>query len=318
LSLAAASTDLTWQLSLAGLCLGILVGMTGMGGGSLMTPMLMLIFHFDASVAVGTDIFHGAISKSVGAIRHRTLGNVHARLTFWMFLGSGPMSVLGVVFTKQLGGGSNGSLAKAVGAALIAGGIGFVLKVIIKRGIQPSEAPFRLAKRDRLIAFVLGAAGGFVVGLTSVGSGTFFGLVMMQVYPLTAARIVGTDLFHAAALLWMAGIAHLVAGHVDLHTVGWLLVGSIPGILVGSQLTLGIPERVLRSILGFILILSGFKLISPLPENWTNGILAGAVALGLVALTLWVLRLIRHAVAPLDDRNAVGALEERGAEKSAP
>ncbi|MGZ4386398.1 MAG: sulfite exporter TauE/SafE family protein [Gaiellaceae bacterium] len=290
MTLAVVSTHLTWQLSLAGLFLGALVGMTGMGGGSLMTPLLMLVFHFDPSVAVGTDIFHGAISKSPGALRHRTFGHVHARLTFWMFLGSGPMGLLGVELTDRIGSGPGGTLSKAVGIALVIGGIGFLAKLYIKRGIQPSEAPFLLANRDRLIAFLLGASGGFVVGLTSVGSGTFFGLVMLLVFPLTAVRIVGTDVTHAAALLWVCGIAHLIHGNVDLHAVGWLLVGSIPGILIGSQLTLGIRDRPLRIAFSFILVLSGFKLVSPLPDVWTNriivvAVIAGGLAFGLVGFS---------------------------------
>ncbi|MGZ4462340.1 MAG: sulfite exporter TauE/SafE family protein, partial [Gaiellaceae bacterium] len=219
MTLAVVSTHLTWQLSLAGLFLGALVGMTGMGGGSLMTPALILLFNFNPTVAVGTDILHGAISKSFGAARHRMLGHVHARLTFWMFLGSGPMSLLGVWIASGFGAGAKADQERVIGAALILGGIGFLLKTYIKRGIQPSSAAFLLKDRDRLIAFCLGASGGFVVGLTSVGSGTFFGLVMLLVFPLTAQRIVGTELFHAAALLWVAGLGYLAFGNVDLHAI---------------------------------------------------------------------------------------------------
>jgi uncharacterized membrane protein YfcA len=287
LSLAAASSDLTWQLSLAGLCLGVLVGMTGMGGGSLMTPLLILLFGFNPTVAVGTDILHGAISKSFGAVRHRMLGHVHARLTFWMFIASGPMSLLGVWIASGFGDHAKAAQERAIGAALILGGTGFLLKTFVKRGVQPSEAPFLLRNRHRLIAFVLGAAGGFVVGLTSVGSGTFFGLVMLLVFPLTAQRIVGTDLFHAAALLWVAGIGYLAFGNVDLRAIGFLLIGSVPGILIGSQLTVGIADRSLRIAFAAVLVLSGFKLLSPLPSDWTNGVIGVALAVGLVSLAVW-------------------------------
>ena len=111
-----------------------------------------------------------------------------------------------------------------------------------------------------MIAFLLGVAGGFVVGLTSVGSGTFFGLVMLLVFPLTAAKVVGTDIFHAAALLWVAGAGHLVAGNVDLAATGWLLIGSIPGVLLGSQVSVNLPERTLRLGLATTLTLAGLKL----------------------------------------------------------
>jgi uncharacterized membrane protein YfcA len=287
LTLAVVATHLSWQLSLAGLCLGVLVGMTGMGGGSLMTPLLILLFGFNPTVAVGTDILHGAISKSFGAVRHRMLGHVHARLTFWMFIGSGPMSLLGVWIASGFGEHAKVQQERAIGAALVLGGVGFLLKTYVRRGVQPSEAPFLLRNRDRLIAFALGASGGFVVGLTSVGSGTFFGLVMLLVFPLTAQRIVGTDLFHAAALLWVAGIGHLAFGNVDLRAIGWLLIGSVPGILIGSQLTVGIAERTLRIAFSCVLMLSGFKLLSPLPSTWTDRIVGAALGMGLLALGAW-------------------------------
>jgi hypothetical protein len=275
---------MTWQLSLAGLLVGLLVGMTGMGGGSLMTPLLVLVFGFKPTVAIGTDILHGAIFKSFGAVRHRQLGTVHARLTFWMLLGSAPMSLVGVALATSLkhryGDGFEDVAAQILGAALIVGGISFLIKAFVL-GREASNAPFLLTNRDRAIAVALGFSGGFIVGLTSVGSGTFFGLVMLLVYPLTAAKIVGTDIFHAAALLWVAGIGHLVAGNVDLIAMGWLLIGSVPGVLLGSQVTVKLPDRALRIALATVLTLSGVKLLE-LPG--TTVILPAVVALGLILL----------------------------------
>jgi uncharacterized protein len=254
----------TWQLSLAGLLIGLLVGMTGMGGGSLMTPLLVLVFGFKPTVAIGTDILHGAIFKSFGAWRHRSLGTVHARLTLWMLLGSAPASIAGVVFATWLehryGAGFEETAAHILGAALIVGGLGFLVKTFVT-GRQKTNAPFLLQRRDRVVALLTGIGGGFVVGLTSVGSGTFFGLVMLLVFPLTAAKVVGTDIFHAAALLWGAGSSHLVAGNVDLGATAWLLVGSVPGVLVGSQVTVKLPERLLRVGLATVLTLSGVRLL---------------------------------------------------------
>ncbi|HEY6836264.1 MAG TPA: sulfite exporter TauE/SafE family protein [Gaiellaceae bacterium] len=277
---------MTWQFTLAGFLIGSLVGVTGMGGGSLLTPILVIFFGFKPTLAVGTDILHGAIFKSFGAVRHRRLGTVHARLTFWMFLGSGPMSLLGVVTATWLEnhyGGAQSIESYAIGVALIIGGIGLVAKTFIKRGVQPSDAPFLLQRRDRIIAFALGAVCGFVVGLTSVGSGTFFGLVMVLVFPLTLPKIVGTDIFHAAALLWVAGFGHLVAGNVDLRTMAWLLTGSIPGILLTSRLTLKIPERGLRLGLASVLMLSGVKLIDFAGADYVIAAGAVAAALGIAA-----------------------------------
>src|ERR1700753_1594353 len=117
---------MTWQFSLAGLLVGVLVGLTGMGGGSLMTPMLILLFGFNAKVAVGTDILHGAVFKSFGAIRHRQLGNVHVPLAAWMFLGSAPLSLVGVQIASSFSDSTTSSMSKIVGVTLIAGGFGFL------------------------------------------------------------------------------------------------------------------------------------------------------------------------------------------------
>jgi uncharacterized protein len=190
---------------------------------------------------------------------------VHARLTFWMFLGSGLMSLAGVQTAEWLqgryGDGVESTSAKVIGAALVLGALGFLAKTFVNRGIQPNDAPFLLRDRDRVIAIALGAAGGYIVGLTSVGSGTFFALIMLLVFPLTAAKIVGTDIFHAAALLWVAGLAHLLHGNVDLGAMSWLLLGSIPGILLGSRLTVRLPERSLRVGLATVLLASGVRLL---------------------------------------------------------
>ena len=280
---------MTWQFTLSGLLIGLLVGMTGMGGGSLLTPILVIFFGFKPTLAVGTDVLHGAIFKSFGAARHRRLGTVHARLTFWMFLGSGPMSLLGVSAATWLSHHSSGAEtieAYAVGAALVIGGIGLVLKTLIQRGVQPDDAPFLLERRDRIVAFSIGAVCGFVVGLTSVGSGTFFGLIMVLVFPLTLPKIVGTDIFHAAALLWVAGFGHLVAGNVDLRTMAWLLTGSIPGVLISSQFALRVPDRVLRLSLASVLMLSGIKLLDPPGVDYV--IAGGAIAAG-IAIAAWSL-----------------------------
>jgi uncharacterized membrane protein YfcA len=281
----------TWQLTLTGLLIGALVGLTGMGGGSLMTPILVIVFGFQPTYAVGTDIVHGAIFKSFGAIRHRRLGTVHARLTLWMFLGSGPLSLAGVGLSHWLehhyGGRSQDVMGYAVGAALVVGGLGLLAKGLIKRGVQASDAPFALARRDKVLAVAIGAVFGFVVGLTSVGSGTFFGLVMVLVYPLTLSKIVGTDIFHAAALLWVAGIGHLLSGNVDLRATAWLLLGSIPGVLLSSKFTVRLPQGILRTALATILTLSGLKLLNVPQANW---ILLGGLSLGVVALATYGVR----------------------------
>jgi len=253
-----------WKLSLGGLLVGVLVGATGMGGGSLLTPLLVLVFGFNPTVAVGTDLFHGAIFKSVGALRHRRIGTVQARLSGWMFLGSAPMSLAGVAVATLLQHHWSHAVKwqeVVIGVALVIGAIGTVLKALIRFREHP-DAPFVMTRRDKLAAFAIGFIGGFIVGLTSVGSGVFFGLTMLIVFPLRSAKVVGTDIFHGAALLWVAGTGHLVAGNVDMRAVGSLLVGSIPGVLLGSGLTLRLPDRMLRLTLGAVLLVSGIKLLN--------------------------------------------------------
>jgi uncharacterized membrane protein YfcA len=281
----------TWQFTLTGLLIGVLVGLTGMGGGALLTPILVILFGFKPTYAVGTDILHGAIFKTFGAVRHRRLGTVHARLTFWMFLGSGPMSLLGVVVASRLedayGDGLQSAEAYAIGGALVLGAAGLVAKTFIKRGVQPNDAPFILERKDRVRAILIGAVFGFIVGLTSVGSGTFFGLVMVMIYPLTVSKIVGTDIFHAAALLWVAGLGHLAQGNVDLRAMSWLLLGSIPGIWIASRFTVRLPDDALRLALAGVLALSGVKLLNVPEANW---VIAGGFALGVAVFIPWVIR----------------------------
>jgi uncharacterized protein len=266
----------TWEFSLGGLLIGVLVGMTGMGGGSLMTPMLILLFGFNPKTAVGTDILHGAVFKSFGAFHHRKLGNVHVPLALWMLLGSAPLSLVGVQIASSFSDATQSTMGKVVGGALILGGVGFAIKTFV-RGTA-DDVPLDLTRRDKLFAVAIGASCGFVVGLTSVGSGTFFGLAMLLLYPLTAQRIVGTDMLHAALLLWVAGAGHLLHGNVDLHAMAWLLVGSIPGVLLGSHLSIKVPERALRVAFSFVLILSGIKLVE-LPFATTIIAVSGAFAI---------------------------------------
>ncbi|MGZ4290096.1 MAG: sulfite exporter TauE/SafE family protein [Gaiellaceae bacterium] len=287
---------MTWQFSLGGLLIGILVGMTGMGGGSLMTPMLILLFGFNPKTAVGTDILHGAVFKSFGAWRHRQLGNVHVPLAMWMLVGSAPLSLVGVQIASSFSDATQSTMGRVVGGALIVGGIGFAIKTFVHG--HSGDAALHLTRRQKAIAICIGASCGFVVGLTSVGSGTFFGLAMLLIYPLTAQRIVGTDMLHAALLLWVAGAGHLLHGNVDLHAMAWLLVGSIPGVLIGSHLSIRVPERALRMAFAFVLALSGIKLVK-LPNADT--IIEIGIAVGIVVFLGWTAQLLRTRRIPAHD-----------------
>jgi uncharacterized protein len=274
------------ELTITGLLIGILVGLTGMGGGSLMTPALVLLFGFKPTVAIGTDILHGAIFKTVGAIRHRSLGTVQARLSGWMLIGSAPMSLLGVWLATWLrdhyGDDVESVMGQVLGAALVFGGLGLVAKGLFRTN-GPGAGFFAMRRRDRVAAVLIGVLGGFIVGLTSVGSGVFFGLSMLVLFPLGAAKVVGTDIFHAAALLWVAGAGHLVAGNVDVSAMSWLLAGSIPGVLIGSHFTLRIKDLYLRLAMASVLIVSGLKLIE-LPVAAALPIALGAAVMVIAAV----------------------------------
>ena len=279
---------MTWQFTLVGLFTGFLVGMTGMGGGSLMTPLLVFLFGVPPTTAIGTDIAHGAAFKTVSAVQHRRMGNVRARLAGWMLIGSAPMSVLGVwvgvQLTERYGDDIESAMGQVLGAALLFGAAGLVAKSVI-RTQEIGKPRWRLNRRDKIAAVLIGVFGGFIVGLTSVGSGVFFGLTLLVIFPMRAHRVVGTDIFHAAALLYVAGAAHWAAGNIDFGILGWLLLGSIPGVLIGGRLTLSIPEQSLRLVLAGVLGLAGIKLLNvPGAEK----IILAVLTAGLVALLVLI------------------------------
>jgi len=278
------------KFTVVGLLTGLLVGMTGMGGGSLMTPILVFLFGIPPTTAIGTDIAHGAAFKTVGAVQHRRMGNVRARLAGWMLIGSAPTSLLGVwsavQVTDRYGDGVEDVMAKVLGAALLFGTAGLIAKSLVQTKTV-GDAKWDLTPRDRAAAVLIGALGGFIVGLTSVGSGVFFGLTLLIIFPLRAHKVVGTDIFHAAALLYVAGVGHWLAGNVDFGLLFWLLLGSIPGVLIGGRLTLSIPEQFLRLLLAGVLGLAGIKLLD---VPGAGVIVIVALSAGLVALLVFIAR----------------------------
>jgi uncharacterized membrane protein YfcA len=279
-----------WKYAVLGLLTGLLVGMTGMGGGSLMTPLLVFLFGVPPATAIGTDIAHGAAFKTVSAVQHRRMGNVRARLAGWMLIGSAPASLVGVWLNVQLveryGDDVESVLGQVLGAALLFGAIGLIAKSLVQGDLGP-EPEWKLSNRDRFAAVLIGILGGFIVGLTSVGSGVFFGLTLLVIFPLRAHKVVGTDIFHAAVLLYVAGAAHWYAGNVDFPLLGWLLLGSIPGVLIGGRLSISIPEQRLRLVLAGVLGLAGLKLLD-VPGAET--IAVAVLSAGGVVLLVWLAR----------------------------
>jgi uncharacterized membrane protein YfcA len=248
-------------LALSGLLVGILVGVTGVGGGSLMTPLLILLFGTNPVVAVGTDLAYGAITKTAGGIAHLRQRTVDLRLSWWMAAGSVPAAVVGVVtleqFKRTLEGSFSDTLIAAVAGAVLFAGIAVLARPLIARHTGTEERDsVPLESRHKLAAVVVGALVGFVLGITSVGSGALIGVALILLFRLTPHRMVGTDIFHAAVLLYAAAIAHLLYGNIDYGLMGNLLIGSIPGIWVGSHLSTRLPVAALRTALACVLALA--------------------------------------------------------------
>ena len=248
-----------------GFGIGLLVGMTGMGGASLMTPLLILVFGINPVTAIGTDIFYAAITKTVGGVRHLHLRTVHGGLVFWMAVGSVPAAILGVWVIELLQASYGDDLDKVVlgmlGGALLVVGIATLLRSLFFKDVIAERSALHLYRRHKIAAVVTGVTTGFVIGLTSAGSGTLIAIALIAIFQLTPQRVVGTDIFHAAILLWAAGIAHWVGGNIDFGLAANILLGSVPGVIIGANLSVKAPQAFLRTALGVVLIASGTTLV---------------------------------------------------------
>ncbi|MFL5866117.1 MAG: sulfite exporter TauE/SafE family protein [Thermoleophilaceae bacterium] len=250
-----------------GLGVGILVGMTGIGGGSLMTPLLILVFGINPATAVGTDLAYGAITKTVGGWNHFRKGSVDLTLSSWMALGSVPAAVGGVyvleVLKRSFGDNFDDRLILILSITLLFTGLMTLARALfLKRLADKERERIELTRRNKIAAVTLGAVVGFVLGVTSAGSGALIAVGLIVLFRLVPSRVVGTDVFHAAILLWAASAAHVVAGNVDFGLAGNILVGSVPGVWLGSSLTLKVPAGVLRTTLGLVLIGAGLGLLT--------------------------------------------------------
>jgi uncharacterized membrane protein YfcA len=250
-----------------GLGVGILIGLTGMGGGSLMTPILIIVFGYNPVTAVGTDLAYGAITKTLGGWRHFRAKNVFLPLAVWMGVGSVPAAIGGVyvlhVLEDRYGKSFDNAMLVAVAAAVMLTGVVVLCRALfLKRLLAQERTQFVMTTRDKVYAAVLGLFVGFVLGVTSAGSGTLIAVGMILVFRLTPQRVVGTDVIHAAVLLWAASLAHVIAGNVDYGLMGTILIGSLPGVWIGSQLSFRVPTATLRLGLAIVMIGSGLGLLS--------------------------------------------------------
>jgi uncharacterized membrane protein YfcA len=249
-----------------GFGVGFLVGLTGMGGGSLMTPLLILVFGIKPTTAIGTDIFYAAVTKTAGGWRHLKLKTVNMPLTWWMALGSVPSAIAGVwvldTLKRRLGDELDETVFAILAACLLVVGAITLLRSLFLANMIAEREDFEIHTRHKVAAAGIGATTGFIIGLSSAGSGTVIAIMLIAIFRLTPQRVVGTDVFHAAILLWAAGIAHIVGGNVDFALAGTILLGSVPGVIVGSNLSVKWPQGILRTALGVVLIAAGVALLS--------------------------------------------------------
>jgi uncharacterized membrane protein YfcA len=268
-----------------GLGIGLLVGMTGMGGASLMTPLLILVFGISPVTAIGTDIFYAAVTKTVGGYKHLKLGTVHRGLAFWLAIGSVPAAIAGVwvieLLQRSYGDDLDALILGMLGGALLVVGIATLLRSLLFAGVIQERSAMHLYRRHIIAAVITGMATGFVIGLTSAGSGTLIAIALIAIFRLTPQRVVGTDIFHAAVLLWAAGMAHWVGGNVDFVLAGNILLGSIPGVILGANLAVKAPQKLLRYALAVVLIVSGITLIS---KEGTADVVIPAIAIASVMI----------------------------------
>lgn len=248
-----------------GLGVGILVGMTGIGGGSLMTPMLILVFGVTPVTAIGSDLAYAAVTKTVGGYKHLTQRTVDVRLSSWMALGSVPAAVCGVYVLDLLedaaGRDFDDLLITILACALLLTGAATLIRSFIKSMDARERHSIPMDPRHKVAAVGLGASVGFILGVTSAGSGALIAVGLILLFRLSPQRVVGTDVFHAAIVLWAAGLAHVSAGNVDFGLVGNILIGSIPGVWLGSHWSVRVEPAVLRTTLAIVLIGAGLALL---------------------------------------------------------
>jgi len=253
---------MNWALTAASFGIGIVVGLTGMGGGALMTPVLVIFFHIQPLAAVSSDLVASLFMKPLGGGLHWRRGTVRRDLVLWLSIGSVPAAFTGVLLLRALGAANVQDLLKrALGLALIASASAIVLRARIQRrrdrGVEPGPAVL-----NRPLTLAIGAVGGLIVGMTSVGSGSLIIVMLLFLYPgLTSAELVGTDLVQAIPLVAAAALGHLLFGAVKLGLTASLLAGALPGVYVGAHLSSRTSQRVVRPALFLVLLTSGLKLV---------------------------------------------------------
>lgn len=265
--------------ALFGLLVGFLVGLTGVGGGSLMTPFLVAVMGVPAPTAVGTDLVYATVTKFTGSIQHYRQRSVNLEVALFLGLGSIPAGLVGVATLEYMERIFDAEMLKSVMITIIAVTLVIVgASLIFREYFMPprpaqgndDQGPSRrkvwtgkgpMSRRRRAYTVLFGAMGGYLVGLTSIGSGSIMAIILLLLYPIAPAIIVGTDIAHATVLSLVVGLAHMTQGNVDFALAGTLLVGSIPGVLIGARLAPFIPGKPLKTILACMLVFVGLRLL---------------------------------------------------------
>ena len=288
---------------------GLLVGLTGAGGGALMTPMLILLFSVKPAAAISSDLVAAVVMRPVGAAVHLHKGTVNLRLVGLMSLGSVPMAFLGALILREMGNSSadQKNVEIALGSALVLGAAAMVLRYILdRRSGRPRTGKIAEVAIRPVPTVLIGMIGGLIVGITSVGAGSLMIILLLFTYPLlSAGQLVGTDLTQAVPLTAAAALGALAFGHVEFGLTASIIVGSVPAVLIGSLLSSRAPDRYVRPVITFVILASGLKYVgvSTYPLAWTMG------AVLLVAAGYWLL-----TRQPWRAREAVPALAGPAAE----
>ena len=286
-------------VSVAGFIVGFIVGLTGMGGGALMTPIMVLVFGVQPLAAVSSDLMASLVMKPVGAGVHMRHGAVNRRLVLFLCIGSVPAAFCGVLLLNALDTGEQFQtrLKTMLGIALLLAAASMIAKNVVdqRRGRTTSRPVDQIRVRP-VLTIAIGLIGGLMVGLTSVGSGSLIIVLLLLLYPMLSAKaLVGTDLVQAIPLVGAATLGHLLFGDFQLGLTLTLLVGAIPGVYLGAKVSTRAPDQIIRPVLILVLLISALKLLGV-----STGYLGLAFAGGLVLLGLFLVRrhVAKRAAAP--------------------
>ncbi|MCM3729660.1 sulfite exporter TauE/SafE family protein [Neobacillus cucumis] len=250
-------------IALMGLLVGFLVGLTGVGGAALLTPVLILI-GVNPSIAVGTDLVYNSITKLFGVFGHWKQKTVNLQMVKYLAIGSIPSAAIAIMalhFFEASYHNQEQIIRNALGYVLIFVSLAIIFKTFFEKRLRPNRIQAKPLSEKKGLTILIGCIFGFIVGLTSLGSGSLFAVAMIYLYKMKTSEMVGTDITHAFFLVTVAGLLHIGFGSVNYMLVGNLLIGSIPGVLIGSTISAKVPTRPLRAVVAVLIFVSGIKLI---------------------------------------------------------